>query len=111
LSDKKHRNSLVFWSYDLVHSYVSVLHAGAVKVVTDEDPGRVDTVGIGRSRAGEVDLRKASCIIEKAAACAEGVSKAAHHEPINVHAEGHRTDGTRGIKLGEDAALADEGMR
>src|SRR5580765_6946156 len=94
-----------------MHSDVSVLHAGVVKEIADDGAGRVDAVGIGRSRAGEVYLGKASRVIQEAAAYAQGVSKTAHHQSHNIHAEGHRTDGSRRPNLGEDPALADEALR
>ena len=71
-----------------MHRDVSVLDAGGIKKVADDDAHRIDAVAVCRGGAGKIKLSEDALAVEEAVEASIRIRKAADDKSLGVDAEG-----------------------
>src|SRR5689334_8014725 len=92
--------------------YISMLHAGSVKEIAHDCARGIDSIAIGGSRSGKIELNKGAILLQEAVAVPGSVPEAAHDVGPGVQAEGKgEGSSSREVDWSKDAALPGERMK
>jgi len=89
-----------------------MFHAGVVKEIADDHARGIDSIAIGGSRSGKIELKKDAILLQEAVSVPGSVPEAANDVGPGVQAEGEGEGSSpREVDRSKGAALPGERMK